>query len=379
LVNRRQVAVYVPGLTGGGAERVAAVLAQGLLQSGHDVRLLVDFEAYENRDLVSGVDVTVLGSNHGRSVLRLARVLASGGLDIVVSMGASANVKLVVAHLIARSSTKLILSYHGTLNAVSGKLSRSAYPLAPFLVRYAACTVSVSNHLLNDLVNNWRVPAKRLIRIYNPVPVERAVPVDADGLAARPQVVMGMGRLTPEKDFATLIRAVALLPDHATRLIIYGEGPERRPLLELAASLGLADRIELPGYVVNPWPVYANGRCFVISSPAEAFGNVAVEALASGLPVITTDCGGPVEIVDRGRYGTVVPIGDPARLAAAIAEVLKRPGSPEARIARAQEFATDKIIEQYNALFDTVLDDPRRRARGDATAHGRKSVVSTLS
>jgi glycosyltransferase involved in cell wall biosynthesis len=364
LVNRRQVAVYVPALTGGGAERVAAVLARGLQESGHHVELLVDYEAHENRDLVCDVDVSVLGVGHGASVLRLARLLASGRLDIVVSMGASTNVKLVAAHLLARSSAKLILSYHATLGAVSGKLSWSAYPLAPFLVRYAARTVSVSNHLLNDLVKSWHVPPKRVVRIYNPVPVERALPIDADGLAARPRVVMGMGRLTPEKDFATLIRAVALLPDRDTRLVIYGEGPERKPLLELAGSLGLADRVELPGYVINPWPVFAEARCFVISSPAEAFGNVAVEALASGLPVVTTDCGGPVEILDHGRYGTVVPVADPARLAAAIAEALKRPGDPEPRVARANEFATARIVEQYNALFDAVLGDPRREERG---------------
>ncbi len=364
MVNRRQVAVYVPALTGGGAERVAAVLARGLQESGHHVELLVDYEAHENRDLVSDVDVSVLGLGHGTSVMRLARLLASGRFDIVVSMGASTNVKLVAAHLLARSSAKLILSYHATLSAISGKLSWSAYPLAPFLVRYAARTVSVSDHLMNDLVSSWHVPPKRVVRIYNPVPVERALPIDADGLAARPHVVMGMGRLTPEKDFATLVRAVALLPDRDTRLVIYGEGPERKPLLELAGSLGLADRVDLPGYVINPWPAFTKARCFVISSPAEAFGNVAVEALASGLPVVTTDCGGPVEILDGGRYGTVVPVADPARLAAALAETLKRPGEPEPRVARANEFATARIVEQYNELFDTVLGDSPREGRG---------------
>ena len=168
--------------------------------------------------------------------------------------------------------------------------------------------------------------------------------------------MVAVGRLSEEKDFPTLIAAMARLERPDARLVICGEGPQRATLAQIAARLGIAARVEFPGYV-DPWSAYAGARCFALSSRSEAFGNVVVEALASGLPVIATDCGGPAEILDGGRFGTLVPVGDVAALAAAIAQGLDRQGDPAPRIARAQTFAAEKIAGDYLALFETVLSD----------------------
>jgi glycosyltransferase involved in cell wall biosynthesis len=205
-------------------------------------------------------------------------------------------------------------------------------------------------------VRDWRGASRRIVRIYNPIAIDRAKPaVDERTLAARPPVVIAVGRLVAQKDYATLIEAIALLRDPDVRLAIYGEGPEQSKLKELAEHLGIASRIDWCGYVQQPWNAYATARCFVLSSQNEAFGNVVVEALASGLPVVSTACGGPTEILDDGRYGTLVPIADAVALSAGIARALKQSGDPAPRIARARDFAASAIAARYMELFEEIL------------------------
>jgi glycosyltransferase involved in cell wall biosynthesis len=163
--------------------------------------------------------------------------------------------------------------------------------------------------------------------------------------------------LSNPKDYATLIAALAALARADVRLAIYGEGPDLPALKQLAEHLGVAGRINWCGYVSDPWNAYAAARCFVLSSQSEAFGNVVVEALASGLPVVSTACGGPTEILDGGRFGTLVPIGDSLALSAAIARALDQPGDPGPRLARAHDFAAATIAAHYVALFEEIVSD----------------------
>jgi len=362
MTDRRHIAVYVPALIGGGAERVAAVLASALQAAGHRTTLVVDFEAPHNRDFVDpAVERVTLAGAHGGDVIRLARYLGRARPDVALAVGAASNVKLALAHglarLAARTPTRIVLSYHGRSTVGRGRLGWSAYAMAPLLTRYAGRTVCVSDDLATHLADDWHGARARIVRIHNPVATERArPPADEAALRARPPVVVAVGRLSEEKDFPTLIAAMARLERPDARLVICGEGPERAALAQLAVRLGIGARVEFPGYV-DPWGAYADARCFVLSSRSEAFGNVVVEALASGLPVIATDCGGPAEILDGGRFGTLIPVGNVAALAGAIAQALDRPGDPAPRVARAQAFAAEKIAGDYLALFETVLAD----------------------
>jgi glycosyltransferase involved in cell wall biosynthesis len=357
----RRIAIYVPALVGGGAERVAALLATALRAAGHQVTLIVDFESQHNEGFVDpGIERVTLAGAHGRDVLRLADFLKRRQPEIAFAIGAATNIKLVAADMIARmtgrTSTRIVLSYHGPSTHGSGWLGWLGYPLAPLLTRYASRTVCVSDDLARHIVRNWRGARKRIVRIYNPIAVDRAKPaVDERTLAARPPIVIAAGRLVAQKDYATLIKAMALLRDRDVRLAIYGEGPEQSALKELAERLGVASRVAWCGYVPDPWNAYAAARCFALSSQNEAFGNVVVEALASGLPVVATACGGPTEILDGGRYGALVPIGDAVALSAAIAHALQQPGDPAPRLARARDFAAPAIAARYTALFEEIL------------------------
>jgi glycosyltransferase involved in cell wall biosynthesis len=355
----RDIAIYVPALVGGGAERVAALLASGLCREGHCAILVTDFDAPENRQFVgAGVEMVTLGGGHVQSTIRLARFLSERCCAIALAIGASADIKLVAAGAMARPGTRLILSYHGTSAVGRGLLGWSGYPSAPLLTRVTDRTICVSDYLVRHMVEDWHASRARVVRIYNPVEIERARPARSVAeLANRPPVIIALGRLAAEKDFATLVRALAQVPQRDSRLIIYGDGPDRDALRQLADELGLAGRLELPGYVPEPWDAYAGARCFALTSRSEAFGNVVVEALASGLPVVSTDCGGPTEILDHGHFGDIVPVGKPDDLAAALARALDQPGDPAPRIAHARGFAVDTIVQSYLALFDEVLSD----------------------
>ncbi len=350
------ITLYVPSLMGGGAERAAAVLASGFHAAGHRVRLLVDVaEDGRNREFVDpAIPVTRLGMGHAGSLWGLARELRSGTAGVVLAFGGVANLKLVAAQALSRSRVPVVLSFHGRSDVGRGRLGGAAFRLAPGLTRRAARTVCVSDALVRHLVVGWGADATRICSIPNAVPVERARPArDAADLEGRPARIVAVGRLVPEKDFATLVRALSLLPRDVA-LTILGEGPERGALETLAVALGVEDRVALPGYVSEPWDGYAEARVFALSSRSEGFGNVVAEALASGLPVVATDCGGPREILGDGRWGALVPVGDPAAMAAALAAALAAPGDPEPRRTRAARYRPERIVEDYLALFRSL-------------------------
>lgn len=346
----RSVAVYVHGLGPGGAERAAAVLASGFHEAGLAVTLLVDDPVGENAGLVApGVGVVPLPGGHAASVRGLASWLARERPDVALAIDATADLKLVLASRLARCPTRIVLSFHGHGGIVRGRLGRAAYRLAPLLVRAADRTVCVSGGLARHLARDFHAPASRLVSIPNPISVERAHPPrDAADLARRPPGIVAVGRLVPEKGFAGLIEAFAHCPPD-TRLTILGEGPERGVLEAMAARYG--GRVSLPGYG-DPWAAYATARVFALTSTSEAFGNVVVEALASGLPVVATACGGPEDILASGRFGALVPPGDGAALAAALLAALADPGDPAPRLTRAALYARARVTDAYLALFD---------------------------
>ncbi len=138
-------------------------------------------------------------------------------------------------------------------------------------------------------------------------------------------------------------------------LELVGDGPERPALEAQVKALGLADRVTFSGYLADPTEAYARARCLVLTSCLESFGNVVAEGLAHGLPVVSTAAAGPLEILDHGRYGTIVPIGDVPALARALDDALADPGDPAPRIARAALFSIDRATDAYLAAAEAVI------------------------
>ncbi|NLH82008.1 MAG: glycosyltransferase, partial [Phyllobacteriaceae bacterium] len=225
----------------------------------------------------------------------------------------------------------------------------------------SAATVCVSDGLRRDVIETWGALPERCVRIYNPIAVVGADPtLDAAALAAREPIVMGVGRLVEVKGFLFLVRAFARMRERTAKLVILGQGQQRDAILAEAARLGVADRVILPGYVNAPWTWYARARCFALSSEVEAFGNVVVEALAHGLPVVATRCDGPREILTDPRLGVVAPYGDEAAFATALDAAIAHPGDPGPRMARAADFSVAAAGDRYEALFERLLAPPTR-------------------
>ncbi|SEE76701.1 Glycosyltransferase involved in cell wall bisynthesis [Rhizobiales bacterium GAS188] len=357
---------YIHSLGRGGAERVIALLASGFARRGVECIVAVEVEARENRAFLDPrVRLVNLGAHHGRATLKFAKLLAEERPDISLSALGVRNLKHVVAAAIAGRLPRAILSYHGHVEAEPRFLDRVSNRLTPLTTRLAARTICVSDWMRRHVVQDLHGSSRRAVTIYNPVSIEAAHPAaHAAELSRRDPVILAVGRLEPVKDFALLIAAFASLEQPRAKLVIIGEGPQRAALEAQARKLGVAERVEMPGYVDEPWDRFASARVCAISSLSESFSNVAVEALAHGLPVVSTDCGGPAEIISRPQEGVLVPVGDEAALAAALQAALEDPGDPAPRVARAEVFSIDRAVEAYERLFEEVASEAGGQAHG---------------
>ena len=252
-----------------------------------------------------------------------------------------------------------MLSYHGFYESERERLSNIGYRLTRQLSNATAQTIAVSNSLRDDLIARFGVAPERIVTLFNPAAPDpfpaRLTPAD---LAARAPLVVAVGRLVPDKDFAGLLRAFAQVKTAGARLRILGEGPLRGELTALRAELGLDERVELPGFV-DVTAELGQARCFALSSLKESFGLACVEAMAFGLPCVVTACGGPQEIIDAAALGAVVPVDDPRALAEAIDAALTAPGDPAPRQSRARDFALAAALDRYDAQIARVMSQAR--------------------
>jgi glycosyltransferase involved in cell wall biosynthesis len=355
----------------GGAERVWATLARGLAGRGDRVRLAVDHGSADG----DGVVTEEIGEGHLTGVLNLARILRRTRPEIAMAATSASCVKLVVAAMLAHTGTPLVLSYHGFEEYRTGRLAAAAYWGLPLLGRIAVRIVAVSEGLRRSLIERWGAPADRTVRIYNPVEMDfAAAAAGARDLGGRPPRVLAVGRFSREKGLDTLIRAFARIDRPEARLTLIGGGPQEKELESLIDALGLRERVELLGWQRDPTPFYRRARLLVVPSRTEAFGMVVVEALAHGLPVVSTACGGPAEILEHGRYGRLVAIGDETAMAAAIEAALDDPGDPGERLARAADFSAQIGLAAWAGLVDEIVAAKREGRSTDRSLPAERQL-----
>src|SRR5690349_12244740 len=274
-----------------------------------------------------------------QSVLPLARYLRRTRPDVLVGALGHANVVAVWARWLARVDTAVVVTHH--INVPAERTSSGArlwFALRRGFYPRADAIVAVSRDMAADLAGSIGLPRDRIDVSLNPVITPDLLALGATPLAnpwleaGQPPVVLGIGRLERQKDFPTLIRAVALLRRRRpVRLLILGEGSQRPALEALIQQSGLQGDAALPGFVDNPYGYLSRARVFALSSIFEGLPTVLIEALALGTPVVSTDCPtGPREILEAGRLGRLVPMGDPAALAEAIAATIDEPLPPPA-------------------------------------------------
>lgn len=367
-----KIVLYIHALAGGGAERVWCVLASRLASRGHHVIVAVDYEADENRaGLDERVHTVVLGRSHASSILALRALLKRERPNVVAGALAATNLKLCLAAGLAGMLGRTVLTCHGYAESEPQRLSQIGFMAMPLLTRLAARTVAVSDGLLGYIRTKWHASESRTERIYNPVEVRQT---NGSPPSELEPVVLAAGRFVPYKNFVGLVRAFAAGADKTSRLVLLGDGPDRTAVEAEVARLGLAARVELPGYVAEPWSYYAQARCFVLPSHSEAFGLVLVEAMAYGLEIVATDCHGPREILEGGRHGRLLPVGDERALTSALDAALRNPSDPAERMARAQAFQTDTAADAYETLFSEVAAAARKHKIAPVRASRRVAM-----
>ncbi len=353
----RKILLYTHAMTGGGAERVWALLASELSRRGHDILFVTDFSAIENNAFLSDrLRQIVLPLGHYGAVIGLAKLIKREKPDITISALGVSNFKHVIAAFIAGTQGRAIISMHGYYSSEPGILSRIGNAFTPLLSRITAASICVSDGLLNYFVKNMFLPRSKATRIYNPVMLKVNRPLLTRGaLKARAPIILSVGRLVDYKNHTMLVRAFAKLDDKKAVLKILGEGPDSAKIEQLSRNLGVSERVQLLGYHDAPWQFYAEAKCFALPSRSESFGNVVVEALGQGLPVISTKCHGPLEIISDTLLGTLVDIDDVDAMTSALNASLLDPGDPTPRIKHAQKFTCQAAAQAYENVFEEVI------------------------
>lgn len=366
------VALYLPHLRCGGAEMAFVRLADGLHEAGIPVEIVVHaLPGAGETWLETTVPVHPLGvASTSAAIPALARLLRRSRPAALVSALTHNNIAALAAKAMAGGNTKVVVTEHAPVTnhvmMYGGWRYRVLPAMLPMLYRWADAVVPVSRGIRDDLaVLGCAHPNMEVIN--NPVlPTgwrwhAASVPDDPWLAPDAPPFILAAGRLSPEKDFATVLEAFRLVrgrrPD--LRLMILGEGPARPELEAEALRLGIADSVRLPGFRPDLMAYMRHASVFVLSSLYEGFGNVLVEALASGVPVVSTDCPvGPREILEDGKWGRLVPVGAAAAMADAVLDTLAEPGDPAESRRHAENFTTLRAVQAYLRLLSKIGGSP---------------------
>ncbi len=406
-INPRRVSFLLDNLDGGGAERVVLEMASGFAAMGYGVDLVV----FERRgDLCDSVPETVnlvvlspVSKPAGLfSAVRLAGWKGLGGIlfwlasarkvprsfryipalvdylrtthpAVISSALSKSGICMVLAASTGDIQTRL---YIGIQNAISSRdeysrksgkgQANSMTPLSRYCFPRAHAVIASSRGVAEDAIHFLGLDAARVQVVYNPVIVRES----AEDAVARPShpwfspgsppVILGIGRLVDQKNFPLLIRAFAAVRRQTVaHLVILGgdessndQANHRQELVALATELGVIDDVALAGFQSNPHIFLRASRVFVLSSRFEGFGNVVVEALLAGCPVVSTDCpSGPAEILDGGKYGALVPVDDVQSMSRAILAALATEPDRDQLRQRGQEFSLERAVAGYHRVF----------------------------
>jgi glycosyltransferase involved in cell wall biosynthesis len=358
---KNTITVFMPSLGGGGAEKIVIRLLHGFLEKGLKVVLILA-TPHGNLHTEIPENVKIVNLNCKRtiySIYKLTKYLNKNKPRNLLSHLDRANRIAILSALLSSSDVKVHIVEHNTMS-----IARTRYSLFNrlllslsyrFLYPKSASVIHVSKAAANDLKNILGHRVNKVEYIYNPIvdremiEVQSVEPPHEWFKSQNIPVILGVGRLSEQKDFVTLINAFSILRNRIdSRLIILGEGEQRAILERKIIDDSISEYVSLPGFVRNPLAYMKHARLFVLSSKWEALPTVLVEALACGCPVVSTDCpSGPSEILQNGKYGALVPVNSPKELAAAIEATLKYSINKDLLIKRALEFSIERAVNRY--------------------------------
>ena len=358
-----KISVVTPRFSVGGVSFAQIRFARALAKKGHEVDLVVGYvEPQYELPNASGVNVHLWSQPKVRGMLfPLIRYLRSAKPDVVFSAEDHLNTTALLAAIFSGSRAKFSGSSRVTPFDTYSNVPFTKRWLLKQLARAVMWRADVLTCVSRDMVEQYRqvFDSPPHVCVYNIVDdghsrLRMQEPVEHEWLDRKGcPVLVAAGTLTPRKGFADLIRAMKeLSQSRSARLIILGDGPLRSELEALIVELGLSNVVKLQGYVENPLKYFARADIFVLSSYAEGLPNVLVEAMMCGCTPVSTDCPtGPREVIQDGKYGYLVPMRDPAAMAAGIEEALDNP-IPKDRLAESvRPFDEETVIERHFELL----------------------------
>jgi len=358
-----RIAVITPVFSIAGVPLAQVRFARALARSGHDVDLLIGHidSRYTLPDL-TGIRLVDLKKRHVRGMLfPLMQYLRSSEPQIVFSAEDHLNAIVLLAAIASRSKAKISCSSRVTPFDTYSNTWLSKRWVLKHLMRAVMWRANVLTCVSKDMVTQYQqlFPNDRHTWVYNIVDDESSrgrmlEPVHDEWLDdVQGPLLIAAGRLAPWKGFTDLIRAMGLLSDHRNaKLLILGDGPQRKELQALVERLGLQRSIRLLGYVDNPLKYFARADVFVLSSLVEGLPNVLVEAMMCGCTPVSTDCPtGPKEVLQDGRFGYLVPMGDPAALAVGIERAIATPIPQQILSEAIRPFEEHAVIERHFELL----------------------------
>jgi len=364
--------LFLPTLGGGGAERNVLRLAAGLVRAGHDVTVVAATGAGPNNAWLppAAEFVDLRAGRMAKAIVPLSRFLRRRRPGVLLSALDDANIAAVAARWLAGVPVPLVITV---------RIAQSAYEpyarglrarrIIPWLVRrsypHADAIVAVSSGAAADLADVLAIPRHRVIAIPNPVVTDRLESLKEEP-ASHPwlrdigtaPLIVAVGRLAIQKDYDLLVRAFAqvrpVIPD--ARLAILGDGEQRHAIDATRVALGLGHSVMLAGFQENPYAWMRRADVLALSSRFEGLPTVLIEGLACGARIVSTDCPtGPAEILDNGRWGRLVPVGDVAGFARALIEALAEgrwPQPPEESLHRYRE---EPVVRAYERVICPLM------------------------
>ena len=367
-INKIKITLFIPNLGGGGAERVICNLANFIvLNKDLSAEILLMNADFPIKYYVHP-SVTIKYLNCSRTLFSLPKLvfyLKNNRQNIFLSSLTHANIVSIVAGLIVGSLDKIFVSEHALFDLTldASLKDRVIRFLVKVLYPKANKVIAVSDIVKKRLIEISQISPDKILRIYNPLVLMQDEKKSFEnpkhkvmGLG-KASVIISAGRFCSEKDFITLLKAMKIVisTKNQTKLILLGDGPDRELIFNTVNLLGLSEHVEMPGFSSDIHSCLVGSDLFVLSSPRESFGNVLIEAMALNIPVISTDCGGPREILENGLWGALVPIGDYRAMADAIIKSLDSNNILNTKD-RVKEFSISKQANEYLALFFGALD-----------------------
>ncbi|MES2544104.1 MAG: glycosyltransferase [Bacteroidota bacterium] len=367
MAGKLQVLFYIPTLQGGGAEKVFVNLLNYFHNQGIEITLITSYENDGYWQLLDGkINVVKIVSQKYFKLrrfdalhrflftyIKLSQLLIKTKPQYLFTTLDEAN---IFAYLTSgwSKNTKLIIRQASIFSKDKGSGLRVSFLAKAFKKAYKIIANSPDT---SNSIEAFLGKQSNILTIGNPVFNSEMQALGKLSIQDTPfeknkKYILGVGRLEKIKNYELLINAFNLLSLKFTdlQLVILGKGSLEDSLKQLVESFSLGSRVHFIGFVDNPYPYYHNAEVFVSSSIYEGFGNVIVEALAQGTPVITTDCpGGPKYILKDGKYGSIVPLGNPQLMADTISEILidRTKLDSNLLIERAKEFSIENIGFEY--------------------------------